>query len=71
MYKITAELRKKLKKPLGKILKERDLGKIGRNREKIIAVGDRTAITFIKEGIFPIFTFMTAGKREKEFMKRT
>lgn len=66
MYKITAELRKKLKKPLGKILKDADLRKIRKNGKKITAIGDRTAITFIKEGIFPdIYVYDCKEKRKR------
>jgi uncharacterized protein (UPF0218 family) len=55
--KISEELRKKLKKPLGKLVKNRDLKKffksLRQKKLKIIAVGDVTGKKLIEAGISP------------------
>ena len=52
MYKITQELKKILRKPLGIVLNESELWKLNMYGKKI-AVGDKTSLIFIKHGILP------------------
>ena len=48
MIRLTPELRKRLKKPLGKIYK-----KVGKPRGRVIAVGDIASYELVRSGIIP------------------
>lgn len=70
---ISSELRKKLEKPLGKVLSFREAVEKLRGK-KIVAVGDEIVFRLLEEGVVPfvsVFDFKTLrGPVEKEVRER-